>query len=110
MFRNLTITALLLLLISLKPTLANGLDPTRPLVGGATSQSKVVAVNNQLVLQSIISQKNKTKVIISGKLMATGDRIGQYQLIKIHDNSVTMAGPTEQLTLTIFSDVVAESK
>lgn len=110
MFSKLTITALLLLLISTKSTLANGLDPTRPLVGGAIKQSKAVAVNNQLVLQSIISQKNQTKVIISGKLMTTGDRIGQYQLVKIHQNSVTMAGPTEQLTLTIFSDVVAESK
>jgi len=83
-------------------------DPTRPFSGSSAAVKK--AKVNQLVLQSIVEQGGEKSVIVSGKLLKLGDKIGQYRLDEINTNQVTLISAEKRLTLPLFSNVVAKIK
>ncbi|GLX77873.1 hypothetical protein tinsulaeT_12130 [Thalassotalea insulae] len=99
--------SVLLLMIFAWGSHSQSVDPTRPLSAsyqGATTQKQF----SQYVLQSIIDSGQRKKVVINGKLMSLGDRIGQYQLSAIKDNSVVLSSPDKELAMSLFSPVVVQ--
>ncbi len=88
---------------------AQSKDPTRPFVSGE-SNNMVTRAKGQLVLQTIVEQGDTKRVIINGKLLNIGDQISQYKLQKIANNYVVLSSPEQELTLSLFSTVVAKSR
>lgn len=66
-------------------------DPTRPLRSDDAAMLNEDAVAKTFVLQAIQTTNNSKYAVINGKLVATGDTIGQdTQLIAIGDNEVVI--------------------
>ncbi len=86
---------------------AQSADPTKPFHHTAQSASKAKK-QQQLVLQTIVAQGQQKSVVISGKLLNTGDQIGVYQLTEIANDYVVLTSPERELTLSLFSSVVAK--
>lgn len=84
-----------------------GIDPTRPLSGVTTAQSKVA--KNRLVLQSIVENEHSRKAIINGKILKVGDSIGQYELVAINARTVVLNSLQKEMELSLFSATVAKS-
>lgn len=101
---------IVLILLIVSPLIgAQQLDPTRPLssVGQAKSSTEK---NNELILQSIINNGHDNNVVISGRLYKVGERVGQYRLTAIKNNSVVLTSRTKTITLGLFSEVVVKSQ
>ena len=88
--------------------IAQEIDPTRPLFGASETVNK--KVNQTIKLQSIVNNGQDLTVVINGKLLKVGDRIEQYQLEKINNNSVVLSSPEKRLELSLFSPIVAKSQ
>ncbi len=84
-------------------------DPTRPFgstfKGDGEQGAKQVS---QYLLQTIIDNGEHQRVVINGKLLALGDRIGPYQLSKINSQSVVLTSLDNELTMSLFSPVVTK--
>lgn len=79
-------------------------DPTRPpaetgLVSGAA------AVTSGPVLQSVKIAPNSRTAVISGQLLAQGERFGEAKLISIGESEVVLLGPEGRQTLKLFPGV-----
>lgn len=85
------------------------IDPTRPFSASASALGQEKKVK-QLALQSIMRSSQQYKAIINNQVLRVGDSIGKYKLLAIHDNSVVLTSVDGQVTLKIFSGVVAKSK
>ena len=84
---------------------ANGIDPTRPLVGSKIATNTFVA-NKALILESIFHGShggNTHIVVISGKTMQVNDMIGDFRLVAVNDGSVVLRSSEKKLKLHIFS-------
>jgi len=100
----------LLIILLTVPSQAQPTDPTRPLQYTESQSSAVKKQQGQLVLQSIIGQGNNKSVVISGKFLTLGKRIGTYQLAEIGGNFVVLSSAEKDIKLSLFSSVVAKSK
>lgn len=80
-------------------------DPTKPLSYSANTSAKVIE-KEELTLQTIVERENTKSVVISGQLLSVGDKIEQYELIKIENNSVVLSSPEKKLKLSLFSSVL----
>jgi len=77
-------------------------DPTTPLgavVNSGRAQSK-------MTLQAIFEKEDKSQVMINGKLLALGDRIGHYSVVKITDNSAVLRSSDSERILTLRRHVI----
>jgi len=86
---------------------SKGLDPTKPLFG--SKQSQVVKLGQNLVLEGIFHGSHGAKThtaVINGKALKVNDRIGEYRLVAVNDNSVVLRSSEKRLKLSIFSSVV----
>lgn len=88
---------------------AQSIDPTKPFQQGEMNNT-VTRAKGQLVLQTIVEQGETKRVVINGKLLNIGDQISQYKLLKIANNYVVLSSPEQELTLSLFSTVVAKSR
>ena len=84
-------------------------DPTRP-PGGATVPAKKTnsgkaRSHEGMVLQTVLVSSDRRRAVISGRLMAVGERIGSYRLQEIRDSEVVMKGPGGTRTLRLFPSV-----
>ena len=83
---------------------AQSVDPTRPLDGSQISSS-YTSLSNELVLQSIITNSQEKRVIISGQLLMLGQHINQYTLTKISDKEVTLSSQENSIKLSLYTSV-----
>lgn len=95
------------LFYSMTPVLADT-DPTRPF--GHSATSSVTPNGKKLVLESIIHGDGIHTVVINGKVLKTFDRIGEYQLTAVNDQSVILRSKTQRLELHIFKSNVVKIK
>lgn len=96
---------MLLVLFSIQNQ-AKNLDPTRPL--SKSSQIGGEQVKQSLTLETIIHGDKKKSAIISGKLLAIGDHIGEHELIVVNASHVILRSDDERIKLSIFSHVVTK--
>ena len=78
-------------------------DPTAP----PQANAKVVfqpKVNNQYQLEMIIYSKGQQLALINGQYVKVGDRIGNSQVMAIHNNSVTLSTPLGKKVLQLVVD------
>jgi len=78
-------------------------DPTRPPVEAGVDIPGVVAVGP--VLQSVMIRPGRRTALISGQLLAEGERFGDAKLIKISEGEVILIGPEGRQTLKLFPEV-----
>lgn len=83
-------------------------DPTRPF--GHKATSIIAPGEKKLVLQSIIHGDGIHTAVINGKVLRTLDRIGEYQLTAINDQSVVLRSKSKQLKLHIFKNNLVKVK
>lgn len=79
-------------------------DPTRP-PAEAGMVGAVAAVASGPVLQSVKIAPGRRMAVISGQLLAEGDRFGEAKLISIAEGEVVLSGPEGRQTLRLFPDV-----
>jgi len=78
-------------------------DPTRPPVeAGVEIPGAAVAGP---VLQSVMIRPGRRTALISGQLLAEGERFGDAKLIKISEGEVILIGPEGRQTLKLFPGV-----
>ena len=86
-------------------TWAANVDPTRPF-GQSSAVVNKGLVSNQLVLQSIIHGDDIHTAVINSKIVKPGERIGQYRLVAINDDSVVLRSEDERLQLYVFKESI----
>lgn len=79
-------------------------DPTRP-AAEAGLAGDVVAVASGPVLQSVMIRPGRRTAVISGQLLAEGERFGDARLVRISEGEVILAGPEGRQTLKLFPGV-----
>lgn len=81
-------------------------DPTRPPAGlQAADPGAAAVVPEALVLQSVLlGPGRKPAAVISGKLVALGESIGDARLAHIAAHSVQLRGPQGTTTLTLMPE------
>lgn len=81
-------------------------DPTRPPPGlQAASAASAVAVPDTLVLQSVLLGPGRTPAaVISGRLVAVGDRVGDARLARITAQAVQLKSPHGTTTLSLMPE------
>jgi MSHA biogenesis protein MshK len=82
-------------------------DPTRPPPGLQSSDGARPAAETPaaLVLQSVLLGQGRTPAaVISGKLVALGESIGDARLAHIAAHSVQLKGPQGTTTLTLMPE------
>jgi MSHA biogenesis protein MshK len=82
-------------------------DPTRPPPGlqAATATTAASAVADTLVLQSVLLGPGRTPAaVISGRLVALGDRVGGARLARITAHAVHLTGPQGTTTLSLMPE------
>lgn len=79
-------------------------DPTRPAVEAGRAGG-VAALASGPVLQSVKIAPGGRMAVISGQLLAEGDRFGESKLIRISESEVALQGPDGQQTLKLFPGV-----
>ena len=96
-----------LLVLSTTNVFAAKVDPTRPLNYTASSAT---AEGQKMVLESLIHGTGVRTAVISGKVLKVGDKLGEYQLTEVNENSVILQSATERIELNIFKkNLVKES-
>jgi len=81
-------------------------DPTRPpLEAGFAAAGANVTRDAGPVLQSVKIAPGHRTAVISGKLLAEGDRFGTAKLVSISDSEVVLLGPEGRQTLKLFPGV-----
>lgn len=83
-------------------------DPTRPFGHRATSPA--TSEGQQLVLESIIHGDGIHTVVINGQVLKTFDRIGEFQLTAVNDQSVILRSETQRLKLHVFKSNLVKIK
>lgn len=78
-------------------------DPTRP--PAAAGVETPGAATAGPVLQSVMIRPGRRTALISGQLLAEGERFGDAKLIKISEGEVILAGPEGRQTLKLFPEV-----
>ncbi len=93
-------------LLPLKSALAAEIlpDPTRPPAEAGLS-GDAAAVASGPVLQSVMIRPGRRAAVISGQLLAEGERFGDSKLIKISEGEVILLGPEGRQTLKLFPGV-----
>lgn len=61
----------------------------------------VVPAPPPMKLQSLIYSSSRSTVMINGKLLAKGDKLGEWQVLAIHPESVVLASPSATNTLML---------
>lgn len=89
---------------------AKSVDPTAPLKrqgeqltgpeGGVTGQQQ-----QPLVLEAIIHGVKVHTVVINNQELQVGDRIGEYRLVAVNDDSAVLRSADERIKLYMFSGV-----
>ena len=82
-------------------------DPTRPAVQAQTSRS-TESVQQQWVLESVVSKKGQHKAIISGQLYAQGDKLADYTVTNISAHAVLLVQGAKQLKLELYSNEIKQ--
>jgi MSHA biogenesis protein MshK len=80
-------------------------DPTRPPVEAGMETPGAPATAAGPVLQSIMIRPGHRTAVISGQLLAEGERFGDAKLIKISEGEVILVGPEGRKTLKLFPGV-----
>ncbi len=80
-------------------------DPTRPPVEAGVEIPGAPAVAAGPVLQSVMIRPGSRSAVISGQLLAEGERFGEAKLIKISEGEVILLGPEGRQTLKLFPGV-----
>jgi MSHA biogenesis protein MshK len=78
-------------------------DPTRPPVEAGVEIPGAAATGP--VLQSVMIRPGRRTALISGQLLAEGERFGDAKLIKISEGEVILIGPEGRQTLKLFPEV-----
>ncbi|ATC93207.1 hypothetical protein [Pseudoalteromonas tunicata] len=76
-------------------------DPTKPNIKHQKNVS-VAGSLGTLRLESVIRKQGKVKVVISGKIYAKGEQVGEYVLSKINADTVYLTRGSEQLKLELY--------
>jgi len=97
---------IMLMFISSHYSVAQNVDPTKPLTSFTLNNTE--EVKKGLVLETIIYRHKTKSAIISGKLMKVGDYINEHELIAVNTSDVILSSNGERLTLSMFSHVVAK--
>ncbi len=79
---------------------AVSVDPTRPF--GQASSNSAVSKEEKLVLESIVHGDGIHTVVINGKVLKPQEKIGQYRLVAVNNDSVILRSETERLKLYLF--------
>lgn len=80
-------------------------DPTRPPVeAGVESPGAPVATGGP-VLQSVMIRPGRRTAVISGQLLAEGERFGDARLVRVSEGEAILAGPEGRQTLKLFPGV-----
>jgi len=109
-----TASAVLLIMLMTMPLLfgqaafkydpGNNRDPFRPLVdkeGNVLPEARPVSAVMQLNLEGIVwSSSRDSYAIISGNVVKAGDILGDYKVVKINKNQVTLNRGGEDIVLT----------
>ncbi|MFN3396916.1 MAG: hypothetical protein ACK4ZS_00095 [Sulfurimicrobium sp.] len=78
-------------------------DPTRPPAeAGLTGD---VAAAGGPLLQSVKIAPGRRMAVISGRLLAQGERFGEARLVSIGESEVVLLGPEGRQTLKLFPNV-----
>lgn len=81
-------------------------DPTRPpLEAGFAATGANSALDAGPVLQSVKIAPGRRSAVISGQLLAQGDRFGEAKLVSISESEVVLLGPEGRQTLKLFPGV-----
>lgn len=81
-------------------------DPTRPpLEAGFATAGASVTRDAGPVLQSVKIAPGHRTAVISGQLLAEGDRFGTAKLVSINESEVTLLGPEGRQKLKLFPGV-----
>jgi hypothetical protein len=79
-------------------------DPTRPPLEAGLAEG-VAVVPSGPVLQSVKIAPGRRMAVISGQLLAEGDKFGELKLIRIAEGDVVLSGPEGRQTLRLFPEV-----
>lgn len=79
-------------------------DPTRPPVETGVVTSSALEVTGP-ALQSVMIRSGHRTAVISGQLLAEGERFGDAKLIRISESEVILLGPEGRQTLKLFPGV-----
>lgn len=80
-------------------------DPTRPPAGLQAAGSVAPVLPDALVLQSVLLGPGRTPAaVISGKLVALGEVVGEARLARITPHSVQLQGSQGTTTLTLVPE------
>lgn len=79
-------------------------DPTRPPLEAGLA-GDVAMVTSGPVLQSVKIAPGHKTAVISGQLLAQGDRFGEMKLLSISESEVVLQGPEGRQTLKLFPGV-----
>lgn len=80
-------------------------DPTRPPLEASVEAPGMAVVTTGPVLQSVMIRPGRRAAVISGQLLAEGERFGDSKLIRISEGEVILAGPGGRQTLKLFPGV-----
>lgn len=80
-------------------------DPTRPPVEAGMEMPGAPAVTSGPVLQSVMIRPDRRTAVISGQLVAEGERFGNARLTRVSEGEVTLVGPEGRKTLRLFPGV-----
>ena len=81
-------------------------DPTRPpLAAGFAATGANAPPDAGPVLQSVKIAPGRRMAVISGQLLAEGERFGAAKLVSISESEVTLQGPEGRQTLKLFPGV-----
>ena len=106
--REFTTSVIVMQLLIFSQSVKAQTDPTRPLGLGKGAQQ--VSTKGALTLESIIHREQGKVAIVSGKMLKVGDEIGAYKVHAIGDKTISLVSPDREVTLSLFSDVVINSK
>lgn len=80
-------------------------DPTRPPAeAGVEAPGAPVAAGGPL-LQSVMIRPNRRTAVISGQLLAEGERFGDARLVRVSEGEAILSGPDGRQTLKLFPGV-----
>ncbi len=85
--------------------MSKSVDPTKPFYSKGVGKNATKHIS-KYALQSIIANGQQKHVVINGKLMALGDRIGPYTLTVITQQYAVLTSAEKELKMSIFSSIV----
>lgn len=79
-------------------------DPTRPAVEAGQAGDAAIVTSGPM-LQSVKIAPGRRSAVISGQLLAEGERFGAAKLVSISESEVVLLGPEGKQTLKLFPGV-----